>query len=111
MTKIIDHEEAHKKLMKEFYMNSSSENLKRVFDNVQESENTELIEDFIKLCCISADKEKFELFLQKIVEEHKFLAVKYYDEFHGYGKCQEIAEKYFEEIKQMINGEKQIVKW
>ena len=58
-TESIAYEEKHKKLIKKFYIDSCAENLADLFNNTWKSNNENLVEEFIKLCCVSCDKSKF----------------------------------------------------
>lgn len=97
---------AHENLMKVFYLNSTPENLEKVFQNVWESDDDFLIEEFIQLCSLSADKPKFESYILRIVQKYKMFGVKYYDELVGYKNCRKIIETYFDEIEKVVKEEK-----
>merc|ERR1712025_1299037 len=103
--KVKSHLENYKSLQKEFCIDSSRENLNKLFNHVVESNLENLAEEFIKLCSISTDKDKFEDYLIILVKKYPKLGVKYYDEVAGYKKARCIIEKYFTRIEMVVKEE------
>lgn len=95
----------HKELIKLFYLSSTPENLLNLFNNTWKSNNDCLIEEFIKLSSLSADRNKFKPFIGQIVRKYRMFGIKYYDELLGYKECRKIIEKYFEDIDRVVRGE------
>ncbi|KRH94703.1 hypothetical protein M153_1630002316 [Pseudoloma neurophilia] len=92
--------------LKVFYLESSDENLKNLFEVVLSSNDKFIIEEFVKLCSMSADRPKFEKYLLPIVKNHPYIAIKYYDELVGYSDSKKIIWKYFTDIESVIHNEK-----
>merc|ERR1711953_479572 len=94
--------EKYKSLQKNFCIDSSTENLKKLFEFTLISKSKHLAEEFIKLCSISTDKTKFDDYLLILIKEYPDLGVKYYDEVVGFQKAQNTIEKYFARIEMVI---------
>ncbi|ELQ76974.1 hypothetical protein THOM_0001 [Trachipleistophora hominis] len=92
----------HEALLKQFYITPSSQNVLALYQNAIDSKDDEIVEEFIKLCCISVDRTKFETCLTKIIERFVWLGLKYYDEMVGYEKARTLVEKEMERLKNVI---------
>lgn len=92
----------HKMLLKKFYIFSSRENLQHLSSNVIASQDDTIAEEFINLCIISVDKDKFEGFLLDVVKQFVWLGVKYYDKIRRYKRVKKVIEDEIKRIKSIM---------
>ncbi|ELA46402.1 hypothetical protein VCUG_02124 [Vavraia culicis subsp. floridensis] len=98
----------HKALIKQFYITSSTQNLEKLYQNALNSKDDEIVEEFIKLCCISVDRTKFKNYLTNIIEHFVWLGLKYYDEMDGYDEARTIIENEVKRLRMIIRTDDQL---